>query len=290
MDMTSSLSEFPSHPVLGNTPTTTLEEGSQLKQDDLYDDYSPYEGPEYWHALHEERMEVEWTEANPVFDFDGMKERRTSQHAVEHSYAMLARRRRTSKCDYGRANRDQEPIGGRNDVWREGLEKGALGTYSKRRCRCDYCMQLAALAQERRTLRWAVRRAEQGKDWEGERLTIYKKPRWVDYEWGVEYGDVDAGEHWGGAECVLEPGRVPPMEVGLLELVRVPGRRSRRVVQAILSPYSSTADQEGTKGSLSATQSDLSIESSSPTPDSGDYDWEVLSLYSEWDQCSVRSL
>jgi len=282
------------------TPTTTHEEGSELEVDHKCDDGCWDDNCSWVLTTFSEDSEsefecptdVELTDTNPIFDFYGMKARPASQHAVERSYTTLARRRRTTKRGVGRVN-SQEPIGGRNDIWRAGLEKGALTTYTRRRCRCDYCMQLDTLAQDRRTLRWAVRRAEQRKDWEGGRSTANKKPRWADYDWNVGYGAGDAGEGWGGAEGVFESERVPPMEVSLLDLVYVRRPQSRRAVQARPSLYSGIASR-GTDGSLSATEFDLSIEPSSPNSGSGpllcDPDWEVLSMYSEWDRCSVQSL
>jgi hypothetical protein len=285
MDTTSSPADFSSHLVL----TAGLEEDSQSEADHLCESCSMC-WDDIFSIWAPEDSEEEEHDPNTVFDFHGMKARRASQHAIKRSHTAFARRRRTTKRDISRTNHSQEPIGSRNDIWREGLEKGAFVTYNRRRCRCDYCMQLATLAQERRTLRWAVRRAEQGKDWRGRMFTASKKPRWVDYDWDVECGDGGAGEHWDGAESVFEPERVPPMEGCLSELTRIRRPQSRKAVQSKLLPYTC----RGMKGSLSATESDLSIESNSSTSGSGpsrcDDDWEVLSLYSEWDQCSVRSL
>jgi len=288
MDISSSLFSLPSH---SGAPTTAPEEGTKLEVYHIYEEgcwgdaFSDDGETEF-----EYPMDAESLDANSI-DFHSMKARRASRHAVEHSHTTLARRRRTTKRELSGANR-QEPIGSRNDIWREGLEKGALTTYNQRRCRCDYCMHLDTLAEDRRTLRWALRRAERGRRWEGGRPTANKEPRWVDYDWDVGYEDGDSGE-WSGAESVFEPERVPPIEVGLLDLVRDRRPQYRRAAHARLSLYPGIANR-GTNGLLLAAESDLSIESTSPTSDSGplpcDHDWEVLSLCSEWDRCSVQSL
>jgi hypothetical protein len=241
---------------------------------------------ESWRAACEYALEVEWAEANPVFDFDGMKQRRASRHAVGRSYTTLSRIRRTAKRDFGRTSH-QEPIGSRKDIWRESLEKGARTADKWRRCRCSYCMQLATLTQERRAFRWAVRRTEQGKDWAGGKWSTDKKPRWVDHDWDVVYGDGDGdtSEIWDGAEGAFEPEWVPPMEVDLLELVRIRGPQSRRAVQARLSLYSGVPGQRGT-----ISESTEPTATSGPPPFDTDRDWELLSVYSDWDRCSVQSL
>jgi len=295
---TTSLADIPSHLVLVETPATDREEDSPLEadhaggycdmlcdmcwDDDMFSSWSPEDS---------DGLEYRLDDANPIFDFHDMKARRASRHTIERYHTALARRRRTTKRDVIRANRSHEPIGSRNDVWREDLEKGAFATYNRRRCRCDYCIQLDTLAQERQTLRWVVRRAEQGKDWRGGGWN--KKPRWVDYDWDVECGEGDAGENGDSAGSVFEPGRVPPMEACLSELVRIRRPRCRRAVQSILLPCSVLASR-GTEGLLLATEPDPSIEPTSPNlgsePLCSNDGWEVLSLYSEWDQCSVQSL
>ena len=305
MDNTPSLACFPCHLALAETPPHNRDEDSQSEAGDVYEycnfsmcwdgifsNWSPKDsGGELEH-----QMDLGFTDSYPIFDFHGMKARRASRHAVERSHTALARRQRTTKRDVSRTNRTQEPIGSRNDVWKEALEKGAFATYVRRRCRCEYCMQRATLSQERRTLQWAVRRAEQGKDWGGERDTTSKKPqwpRWVDYDWDVEYEDGYDGESWDREECVLGLGKVPPMEANLSELVRIRRPRSRRAEQSRLFSYSGLAHR-GTKGTLSTSESDPSIEPTSPISGSGplrcDDDWEVSTLYSEWDGCSVQSL
>ena len=202
-------------------------------------------------------MDFVFTNAiNAAFDLHGMKARRASRYAVQRSHSTaLARRQRTTKRDASRADRSQEPIGSRNDVWREGLEKGALATYVRRRCRCEYCVHQTVFTHERRTLRWAVRRAEQGKDWGTNQERRW--PRWVDYDWDVESGDGDAGESWDGAECVFGPGGVPPMEATLLELIRIRRPQSRRAAESRLLPYSDFT-LRGTNRLLSATEADPS--------------------------------
>src|SRR5258706_1106978 len=174
MDSTSSPADFPSQKALAETSTHDLEEYSQSEGDDVYkysncnmrgDGTSSSWSPDDSEGETVHQMDFVFTDANPAFDFHGMKARRASRYAVERSHTALARRRRTTKRDASRADRSQEPIGSRNDVWREGLEKGAIATYVRRRCRCEYCTLQTGLVQEHRTLRWAVRRAEQGKDW-----------------------------------------------------------------------------------------------------------------------------
>ncbi len=111
--------------------------------------------------------------------------------------------------------------------------------------------------------------------------------------WDVESGDGDMGESWDGAECVFGHGRVPPMEANLLELIRIRRPQSRRAAQSRLLPYPDLSRQ-GTNSSLSATEADPSVEAAPPISDFGplrcDDDWELLSLYSEWDGCSVQSI
>jgi len=301
MDETSSLADFTSHSALAETPTHSLEEENQSEADHVCDYYDCGEcwddGFSSWSMDGDEReMDSEFADANPIFDFYGMKARRASRHTVKRSRTALARRQRTTKSDVSRANRSQEPIGSRNNIWREALEKGALATYVRRRCRCEYCVLQVSLVQDRRILQWAVRRAQQGKDWGRGRVTTNKKPRWpqwVDYDWDVGYEDGDAGESWDGAESALRPRKVPPMEASLSELIQIPRPWFRRAAQFRLPPYPGLA-RRGTKGSLSVTDSDPLIVSSSLLPDSRpsrcDDDWDVLSLFSEWDGCSVQSL
>jgi hypothetical protein len=290
MDATSSLADFPNpSATLAETQTNNFEEDNQSEAGDVY----TYNSMCWDSTISIWSQEYSDDDANPLFDIHATKARCASRHAVKRSHTALARIQRTTKR---RADQGQEPIGSRNDVWREALEKGAIATYARRRCRCEYCKQQAILVQERRTLRWAVRRVEQGKDWGRGRFTTNRQsrwPRWVDYDWDVEYEDGDAGESWDGAESVFGPGRVPPMEANLSELIRIPPPRFRRAAQSRRLQYSGLA-RRGTKGSSSVTETDPCVESSTPIPDSGpsrcDDDWELLSLCSEWDGCSVQSL
>ena len=305
MDKTSSLAGFPSHLALAETPPNNSDEDdSQSEAGDIYKYcnfnmcwdgiFSSLSSEDSGREL-EHQMDFGFSDSYPIFDFHGIKARRASRYAVERSHTALARRQRTTKRDVSRANRSQEPIGSRNDVWKEALEKGAFATYVRRRCRCEYCMQRATLSQERRTLQWAVRRAEQGKDWGRERDTTNKKPQWpqwADYDWDVEYEDGYDGESWDREECVLGLGKVPPMEANLSDLVRIRRPRSRKAEQSRLFPYSGLAHR-GTKNTSSMSESDHYIELASPISGSGPLlcndDWEVLSLYSEWDGYSVRA-
>ena len=300
MDTTSSPADIPSQKALAEISTHGLEEYSQLEGDDVYKycNCNTYRNgtSSRWSPDDSEgeivgQMDFVFTDANPAFDLHGMKARRASLYAVQRSHTAIARRQRTTKRDASRANRTHEPIGSRNDVWREGLEKGALATYVRRRCRCEYCVHQTIFTQERRTLRWAVRRAEQGRDWGTNQKPRW--PRWVDYDWDVESGDGDAGDSWDGAESVLRPGRVPPMEANLSELIRIRRPQSRRAAQSILLPYSDFTLRE-TNRSLSATEAEPSIKANPPISGFGplrcDDAWELLSLYSEWDGCSVQSI
>ena len=77
------------------------------------------------------------------------------------------------------------------------------GCINRRRCRCD--MQLAALTRDRRTLRWALRCVERGREGlggkkvhdQGEQEGSMGGPQ-------LRHGDGDLRMDWSGVESVFE--------------------------------------------------------------------------------------
>ena len=100
--------------------------------------------------------------------------------------------------------------------------------------------------------------------------------------------------YWSGTESVFGPERLPPREFGLLDLVRDQRHEHRRAVKPDPPYILASSFNQGTNGPLSAAESDFSIVPTASASHSGglpcDRDWEVLSLCSEWDRCSVRNL